>query len=117
MLIYFFLSKAPPRKRSNSLLHWMQKTLSNVKTSHASHSHDGSSRKPRSSSTSHETKHSSKIKSLPNSYTNKYGRPRAPTMDSIASTHKKGPRIVKTLSDTDERAQPSVPQFQFVFGR
>ncbi|CAF4959618.1 unnamed protein product [Rotaria sp. Silwood1] len=93
----------PPRKRSHSVLHWMQKAL-NVKTTDGSHG-DSPSRH-RSSSIAHYRKPSPSEKSPPVSYPGKkHRRPRAPTIDTIDSTDKKMPPRKKTISDTDEKAQ------------
>ncbi|CAF3364290.1 unnamed protein product [Rotaria sp. Silwood1] len=96
-------TSTPPRKRSHSVLHWMQKAL-NVKTTDGSHG-DSPSRH-RSSSIAHYRKPSPSEKSPPVSYPGKkHRRPRAPTIDTIDSTDKKMPPRKKTISDTDEKAQ------------
>ncbi|CAF2761234.1 unnamed protein product [Rotaria sp. Silwood2] len=107
------LTSTPPRKRSHSVLHWMQKAL-NVKTT--DENHNDSSHRQRSLSIAHHNTTSPSVKSPPVSYPGKkHGRPRSSTMNSVESTDKKMPPRKKTISDTDEKAQQTRSVFEFAF--
>ncbi|CAF0721143.1 unnamed protein product [Rotaria sordida] len=100
----------PPRKRSNSVLQWMQKTLHITKTGA---NHDDSRSRQRSSSITH---HDKTTRSPPVSFpAKKHGRPRSSTLDSTGSTDKKMPPRKKTITDTDEKAEQTRSIFEFAF--
>ncbi|CAF3309941.1 unnamed protein product [Rotaria socialis] len=104
------LTPAPTRARSNSVLQWMQKTLSHAKET-LKHP-DDSDRRKRSSSIEHHhsSRHhgdtNSKERPRPISYHHhSHTRPRT---QSMSSTQK------KIISDTDEQAQQRPSIFQFL---
>ncbi|CAF0984910.1 unnamed protein product [Rotaria magnacalcarata] len=107
------LTSAPTRARSNSVLQWMQKTLSHAKDT-LKHPDDSASRKRSSSIEHHHTaRHhgntDSTEKPRPISYRHHtHGRPRAESTSSIQK---------KVISDTDEQAQQRPSIFQYAFGR
>ncbi|UJR35514.1 hypothetical protein I4U23_028268 [Adineta vaga] len=107
-----------PRKRSRSVLQWVQKTITNATSSHGHHDKSYTRERSATTSTPPPAKPSlSRGRPPVNQVFTNDSRQRSSTMDSVTSTGKKVHQPKTKIWDTDPKAQQSPSIFQYFLGR